>query len=100
MLLLVKIDVSVTDEVLSRFFDTSGLVLGVLLLTAGDNKLPDGGRREVKRTLWAGIATDMLDTGIVFFGLAAGKSSRASAVTVSGGAVASIIVGAVGMRGH
>ncbi|EUC46995.1 hypothetical protein COCMIDRAFT_3990 [Bipolaris oryzae ATCC 44560] len=96
---LFRIDVPAAYAVLPRLFGGREIMLGELLLTAGNNKLPDGGRREIKRALWAGIGADIIDFGCALFGSAIGTSSKASTALVAGGAVVSIIVGAVGMRG-
>ena len=74
-------------------------MLGELLWTARDSKVPDNSRREVKRALWAGIATDALDIGSLLFGLATGTVNRAAASLVGGGACVFIALGAIGMRG-
>ncbi|EMD92175.1 hypothetical protein COCC4DRAFT_129791 [Bipolaris maydis ATCC 48331] len=95
---LFEMDVPAAYSSLTRMFGGRDLVLGVLLLTAGDNKLPDGGRHEIRRALWSGIATDVIDiySGLIEF--ATGTSSGASAAYfVFSGSVAAII-GTVDLR--
>ncbi|XP_014558858.1 hypothetical protein COCVIDRAFT_35909 [Bipolaris victoriae FI3] len=96
---LFEMDVPAAYDALPRMFGGRDLVLGVLLLTAGDNHLPDGGRHEIKRALWAGIAADVVDMSSGLIGLATGTSSSASAAFLVFGASAAIIIGAVGLRG-
>jgi hypothetical protein len=95
----VQFPVPAAYSVMPRLFGVRDLVIGELLLTAGDDKLPDGGRREIKRMLWANIGTDVVDVGSILIGLATGTVGRAPAAIFGGGAAAFVILGAIGMRG-
>ncbi|KAH7245172.1 hypothetical protein BKA59DRAFT_526690 [Fusarium tricinctum] len=48
-------------SILPRLFGIRDLLLGALLVTAEDKNVPSGGRRELRRTLWANIAADSVD---------------------------------------
>ena len=75
------------------------LALGELLLTAEAKNSPNGGRREIKRALWAGIGCDVADVASIAFALATGTMGRAPAVIFGGGAVAFLGLAGVSMRG-
>ncbi|CAI4219045.1 unnamed protein product [Parascedosporium putredinis] len=64
---LIGISLDPAGAVFARAFGVRDLILGELLLTAGGNHAPDGGRREVRRMLWAGLAADAADLVIVSF---------------------------------
>ncbi|KAF2274708.1 uncharacterized protein EI97DRAFT_434938 [Westerdykella ornata] len=82
-----------------RLFGIRDLALGELLLTAEDKNSPDGGRREIKRTLWAGIGCDLVDVAAVAYGVANGTLPKPPALIIGGGAIAFIAMATIGMRG-
>ncbi|KAF2262691.1 hypothetical protein CC78DRAFT_605740 [Lojkania enalia] len=86
-------------SVMPRIFGVRDLILGELLITAENKESPDGGRREIKRALWANIGADVVDVGSVLFGLATGTVGRAPAAIFGGGAAAFVILGVLGLRG-
>jgi hypothetical protein len=79
----------------ARGLGTRDIVLGELLLTA-DKSAED--RKEVRRALWAGVATDAADVGVTALALATGQISRTGAGLFGGAAMAGLIVGLVGLR--
>jgi hypothetical protein len=92
---LFHVPVTAQSALLARAVGTRDLVLGELLLTA-DGTTND--RKEVKRALWAGVATDALDIGATVFALASGQLSRTGAGMFGGGATALVLLGAIGLR--
>jgi hypothetical protein len=86
-------------SVMTRLVGAGDLVLGELLITAEDKNSADGGRREIKRALWAGIGADCVSLASFAFELASGTVGRAPALLFAGGAAATIGLSALGMRG-
>lgn len=82
-----------------RLFGVRDLALGELLFTAEDKDSPNGGRREIKRALLAGIGCDCVDVASIVFGVATGTVGKAPALIFAGGAAAFVGLGALGMRG-
>lgn len=74
-------------------------VLGELLLTAEDKSAPEGGRREMRRALWAGIAADAIDIGSLAYAVAKGHVGKPTGGLFGAGAVVFIGLGAWGLRG-
>jgi hypothetical protein len=89
------VPITAQSSLVARAVGTRDLVLGELLLTA-DTKSKD--RTEVKRALWAGIATDALDIGATVFAIASGNLSKTGAGLFGGGATAFLLLGLVGLR--
>jgi hypothetical protein len=96
---LFQFPVPAAYSVLPRLFGIRDFALGELLLTAEDKNSPDGGRREIKRALWAGIGCDIADAASIAYGLATGTVGRAPALLLAGSAALAFGVGAVGVRG-
>ncbi|KAF2468518.1 uncharacterized protein BDR25DRAFT_344244 [Lindgomyces ingoldianus] len=96
---LFQFPIAASVSVMPRLFGGRDLVLGELLMTAEDENAHDGGRREIKRALWAGIGTDAIDIGAIAFGVATGTVGKLPGAIFAGGAVAFIGLGALGMRG-
>lgn len=88
-----------TSGILARLFGVGDIVLGELLITAEDKNSADGGRREVKRALWAGIGADCVGLASFAFELAAGNVGRTPSFLFAGGAAACIGLGALGLQG-
>jgi hypothetical protein len=55
--------------------------------------------REIRRALWAGIATDAVDIGSVALGFAMGHYGKTTGVLLGAVAVGSLAMGVVGLRG-
>ncbi|KAF1956885.1 hypothetical protein CC80DRAFT_491755 [Byssothecium circinans] len=71
-----------------RFFGVREAVLGELLLTAHDKNLPDEGRREIRRLLWANAASDVADIVSVAFAVYSGHMEKLpGAMLVVGAAI-------------
>ncbi|KAF2001889.1 hypothetical protein P154DRAFT_618968 [Amniculicola lignicola CBS 123094] len=85
--------------VLSRLVGIRDVALGELLFTAEDKTGPDGGRREIKRALWANIATDTADVAAVAYAFAVGNMGRAPAAMLGGGGILYMLLGTVVLRG-
>lgn len=85
--------------VLARLFGIRDLILGELLLTAEDKKLPDGGKREIKRALWANLAADAVDMCNIGFAVATGTIEGLPAAIFGGGAALLVALEAGVMRG-
>lgn len=58
---------------LGRLFAVRDTVIGELIYTAENKEGWDGGRRELRRALWASFACDTVDICSTLFGLAAGE---------------------------
>jgi hypothetical protein len=86
-------------SILPRLFGIRDLVLGALLVTAEDKSIPSGGRRELKRTLWANIAADSMDVISIILSLAQGNLGRLPAAALGGGAGIFLIIEGMVMRG-
>jgi len=93
---LFRIPVSGEALIFPRLFSVREGVLAELLWTADGTR--DGGR-ELKRALWANIATDALDVASCAFGFATGTMSRSAASLFGGGAMFFLALGVVGLRG-
>jgi hypothetical protein len=85
--------------VMPRLFGVRDVALAELLYTAEDKNSPNGGRREIKRALWAGIGCDVVDIASLAFGVATGTVGKAPAAIIGGGAVAFIGLAALSFRG-
>jgi hypothetical protein len=85
--------------VMPRLFGVRDIALAELLYTAEDKNSSNGGRREIIRSLWAGIGCDAVDIASLAFGVATGTVGKAPAVIIGGGAVAFIGLAAVSLRG-
>jgi hypothetical protein len=55
--------------------------------------------REIRRALWAGIATDAVDIGSVAYGLAIGHYGKTTGGLMGAAAVGSLAMGVMGLRG-
>ncbi|KAK7189958.1 hypothetical protein DPSP01_013716 [Paraphaeosphaeria sporulosa] len=65
-------------------------VIGGLLITAVDEKREDGGGREIRRALWAGIMNDSVDIANLVFGLSRGEVGQTTSSMIGGAAVGAI----------
>ncbi|KAF2020895.1 hypothetical protein BU24DRAFT_416557 [Aaosphaeria arxii CBS 175.79] len=88
-----------TAGVLARLFGIREVVLGELLYTAEDKTAADGGKREIKRALWANMASDAVDLGSVTFALATGTLGRIPSAAFAGGAIFALVLGGISMKG-
>jgi hypothetical protein len=86
-------------SILPRLFGIRDLVLGALLVTAEDKKIPSGGRRELRRTLWANIAADSTDVISIFLSIVQGNLGSLPAVALGGGAGIFLIMEGMAMWG-
>lgn len=96
---LFKYNVPVGSALLVRMVGARDGVLGELLLTAEDKDAPDGGRREMKRAIWAGIAADAIDMGSLAYAVAKGHVGKPVGGLFGAGAVVFVGLGAWGLRG-
>jgi hypothetical protein len=86
-------------SILPRLFGIRDLLLGALLVTAEDKNVPSGGRRELRRTLWANIVADSVDVISIVLSLAQGNLGRLPAAALGGGAGIFLIMEGMTMRG-
>lgn len=84
---------------MARLFGGREVVLGELLITAEDKNSPTGGRREIKRALWANIGADTIDVCSVIFAVATGTMGKIPGVLFGGGAAVALGLGALGLKG-
>ncbi|KAF2628759.1 hypothetical protein BU25DRAFT_31760 [Macroventuria anomochaeta] len=96
---LFQYNVPVGSALLVRMVGARDGVLGGLLLTAEDKKAHDGGRREMRRGLWTGIAADAIDIGSLAYAVAKGHVGQPTGGLFGAGAVVFIGLGAWGLRG-
>ncbi|KAH8704106.1 hypothetical protein BGW36DRAFT_423632 [Talaromyces proteolyticus] len=93
-----------------RLFGIRDAVIGELLYTVRP-KFPSAAspasqtesdwerdRKELRRMLWANVATDALDVVVTGTALAAGIIPRSAAVAVGGGATVFLLMGLVGLK--
>jgi hypothetical protein len=92
---LFHVPITAQSSLIARAVGTRDIVLGELLLTA-DAKSKD--RNEVKRALWAGVATDALDVGATVFALATGNISKTGAGLFGGAAAAFLLLQLFSLR--
>lgn len=85
--------------VMPRLFGVRDVALAELLYTAEDKNSPTGGKREIRRSLWAGIGCDAVDILSLAYGVATGTVGKVPAAIIGGGAVAFIALAAIGMKG-
>lgn len=84
---------------LSRLTGIRDIVLGELLLTA--DRTGDDKNKELKRALWANVATDVVDVGSCAIGFYTGSVGRTGAGLFAGGAILFVLLGVeslVGLR--
>lgn len=55
--------------------------------------------REIRRALWAGIATDAVDIGSVALGFAMGHYGKTTGGLLGAAAAGSLLMGVMGLRG-
>ncbi|OSS54676.1 hypothetical protein B5807_01027 [Epicoccum nigrum] len=96
---LFKWNVPVGSTLLVRMVGARDGVLGGLLLTAEDKNAPDGGRRELKRAIWANMAADTIDIGSLVYAVAKGHVGKSTGWLFGAGAVVSMGLSAWGLRG-
>ncbi|KAJ4361464.1 hypothetical protein N0V95_001881 [Ascochyta clinopodiicola] len=58
---LFKLRIPAESSLLVRMIGARDAALGELLLTAEDEHAPDGGRREMRRAIWTGMAADFMN---------------------------------------
>ncbi|KAF2446038.1 hypothetical protein P171DRAFT_471681 [Karstenula rhodostoma CBS 690.94] len=75
---------------LVRMMSIREAVVGGLLITAEDKEREDGGRREIRRALWAGIVNDFVDIANLVFGFSQGDVNQPTISAIGGGAVGAI----------
>ncbi len=95
---LFKYNVPVGSALLVHMVGARDGVLGELLLTAEDKNAPDGGRREMRRALWTGIAADAIDIGSLAYAVAKGHVGKPTGGLFGAGAIVFIGLGAWGLR--
>lgn len=96
---LFRYTVPAEQAVLVRMFGVRDAIFGELLVTAEDKGRDDGGRREIRRAIWAGIAADVVDIGSLVFGVAMGQVGKTTGGLLGACAVGALGLGALGLRG-
>ncbi|KAF2800130.1 hypothetical protein K505DRAFT_320640 [Melanomma pulvis-pyrius CBS 109.77] len=96
---LFRLPIPAEMAVIARLFGGREVVLGELLLTAQDKNSPTGGRREMKRALWANIGADSLDVCSVIFAVATGTMGKVPGALFGGGAAVLIALAALSLKG-
>ncbi|ORY08447.1 hypothetical protein BCR34DRAFT_603533 [Clohesyomyces aquaticus] len=96
---LFRYPIPASGAVITRLLGAREIVLGELLFTAEDKTSHDGGRREIRRALWANMASDGIDVFSILFGVATGTMGKVPGSLLAGGAIAFLGLGALGMRG-
>ncbi|KAH8725062.1 hypothetical protein GQ44DRAFT_236866 [Phaeosphaeriaceae sp. PMI808] len=94
---LFKFAVPVEQALLVRNFGGRDAVLGGLVITAEDGR--NGGRREMKRALWAGIIADVLDAGSLTWAVARGQVGTTPGGLMGVAVMGAIALGVIGLRG-
>ncbi|KAF2095227.1 hypothetical protein NA57DRAFT_79716 [Rhizodiscina lignyota] len=92
---LFRIPVTANTAVIARLVGGRDIVIGDLTWTA--SKDPKD-RSELRRLMWANVATDAMDIGALAYGFATGTVSRAGAVLFGSGALLSVAMGAIGLK--
>lgn len=96
---LFRLPASPQIALVTRLTGVRDIVLGELLLTA--NRSGEDKHHELKRTLWANVATDVVDVGSCAVALYTGAVGRTAAGLFGGGAVLFVLLGVeslVGLR--
>lgn len=96
---LFKYNVPIGSALLVRMVGAREGVLGELLLTAQDKDAPDGGRREMRRAIWTGLAVDAIDIGSLVYAVVKGHALKSTGGLFGAGAVVFMGLGAWGLRG-
>ena len=96
---LFKWNVPVGSTLLVRMVGARDGVLGGLLLTAEDKNAPDGGRRELRRAIWTGMAANTIDMGCLAYAVAKGHVGVSTGGLFGAGFVVFMGLGAWGLRG-
>lgn len=96
---LFQLPIPAAYAVIPRIFGARELALGELLITAEDKNSPNGGRREIRRALWAGLGCDVADLASMAFGLASGTVGRVPALLFAGCAASLIGLGSFSLKG-
>ncbi|KAF2830570.1 hypothetical protein CC86DRAFT_163193 [Ophiobolus disseminans] len=96
---LFRISVPAEQAIVVRMVGIRDVVFGGLLITAEDKDSGDGGRREMRRAIWAGIAVDAVDIASLAFGVAVGQIGNATGGLLGAAAVGALGLGAVGLGG-
>lgn len=96
---LFKYNVPIGSALLVRMVGARDGVMGELLLTAEDKNARDGGRREMRRAIWTGMAADAIDIGSLAYAVAKGHAAKSTGGLFGAGAVVFIGLGAWGLRG-
>lgn len=96
---LFKLNVPAGSALLVRMVGARDLAMGELLLTARDKNAPNGGRREMRRALWTGLAADAIDVGSLAYAVTKGHALKSTGGLFGAGAVVFLGLGAWGLRG-
>jgi hypothetical protein len=97
-----------TNALLLRLFGVRDAVIGELLWTVRPGTVGEptrtaatvlAERKELKRILWANVATDGLDLVCVAVALGRGALGRPAAACVGGGAATFLVLGLMALRG-
>jgi hypothetical protein len=96
---LFRYNVPVGSALLVRMVGARDGVMGELLLTAQDKDAPDGGRREMRRAIWTGMAADAIDIGSLAYAVSKGHALKSTGGLFGAGAVVFMGLGAWGLRG-
>jgi hypothetical protein len=96
---LLQVTVLPNSVLFVRLFAIRDLLFGQQLYTAESQTQPDGGKREIKRALWAGIMADAVDMCSIAIAYSSGTLSAFPASLLMSGAVSGIGMGFLGLNG-
>ncbi|PVI05067.1 hypothetical protein DM02DRAFT_650992 [Periconia macrospinosa] len=74
----------------ARMIGARDLILGDLLYTAEDKTAADGGKREMRRALWGGMAADLFDAGVVVAAVSGGYLRKGPGSFFIGGVMVAV----------
>jgi hypothetical protein len=95
-----------TNSILLRLFGVRDAVIGELLWTVRPRSgewtkslaAAHAEQKELKRILWANVATDGLDLACIAFALSKGALSKPAAACVGGGAATFLVMGLIALK--
>ncbi|KAK3300664.1 uncharacterized protein B0H64DRAFT_20278 [Chaetomium fimeti] len=92
-------DVPADQAFIVRMVGVREGLVGALLFSAEDKGTGDGGRRAIRRAVWAGIIADAVDIGSLTFGFIMGEVGKPMAGIIGTAAVGAISLAALILRG-
>jgi hypothetical protein len=95
---LFKFLISNETATVVRLFGVRGVALGGILVTADDKTLLDGGRRELRRVLWANVGCDMMDICSIGVAVTSGHIDQLPGALLTGCAMIGVCIGLLGLK--